>query len=199
MLSVRQGEVSEDAKTAVELKRVRRRGRAGEGPAREQGLGIVSLGCRQRSVECQIRIWWLSEVKSQLLGWPGGRRLVGRTGAEMTRDDMKCVDCCRSDSRATISTHWLEGLTEMSGKGIKKVWDVANCQSAVVFTGTGADAKRHTCAHLGMGKEETSQEKYGRDDELAARRAWPFLIRDHPPNRAQGCGDVGRLIDWLTD
>lgn len=42
MLSVRQGEVSEEAKTAVELKRVRRRGRAGEGPAREQGLGIVS-------------------------------------------------------------------------------------------------------------------------------------------------------------
>lgn len=158
------------------------------------------MGCRQRSVECQIRMWWLSEVKSHC--WAGqvaGGWLEG-PGPKMTRDDMKCVDCCRSDSRATISTHWLEGLTEMSGKGIKKKFGM----SPIVNQRSSSQAqaqtqKRHTCAHLGMGKEETSQEKYGRDDELAARRAWPFLIRDHPPNRAQGCGEVGRLIDWLTD
>lgn len=41
MLSVRDGEVSEDAKTAVGLKRVRRRGRADKGPARECWLVIV--------------------------------------------------------------------------------------------------------------------------------------------------------------
>lgn len=45
----------------------------------------------------------------------------------------------------------------MSGKGIKKkVWDVANCQSAVVFTGTGTDAKEthmRTSGH-GQGRNE---------------------------------------------
>lgn len=41
MQSVRDGEVSEDAKAAAGLKRVRRRGRAGEGPARERRLGTV--------------------------------------------------------------------------------------------------------------------------------------------------------------
>lgn len=48
-------------------------------------------------------------------------------------------------------------------------------------------------------RKKRAKKSMVRDDELAARRAWPFLIRDHPPNRAQGCGDAGRWTDWLTD